>query len=344
MRFTSKHPVVLSTSRAGALAEGTLPPAREKPAAGLLFGLAAYGYWGLMPVYFKAVQEVPPGKLLAHRVVWCAPLMVLALTLLRRWPDFIRCLSSRRLRGLLTVSSLLIATNWLLYILGVTTGRVVETSLGYFINPLFSVLLGILFFRERLRPWQTAAVLLAAAGIAYSLRSLGGVPWIALGLAGSFGLYGLVRKVSGVESLTGLTVETLVLTPPAVGYLVWQSAQGNAVFGGVGTVGRILVLASGVVTAIPLLCFGAAARRLPLSTLGFLQYIAPSMQLALAVGWYGEPFTVDHAISFGFIWAGLALFSAESIFVRHRVEGEAPLAPSPTATCGPINQHDRRMA
>jgi chloramphenicol-sensitive protein RarD len=270
--------------------------------------------------------------------------MVLALTLLRRWPDFFRCLSSRRLRGLLTVSSLLVATNWLLYILGVTTGRVVETSLGYFINPLFSVLLGILFFRERLRPWQTAAVLLAAAGIAYSVRSLAGVPWIALGLAGSFGLYGLVRKVSGVESLTGLTVETLVLSLPAAGYLVWQSAQGNAIFGGVGTAGRMLVLASGVVTAIPLLCFGAAARRLPLSTLGFLHYISPSMQLALAVGWYGESFTVDHAISFGFIWAGLALFSAESIFVRHRVEDEAPLAPRPTTTCGPINQHDRRMA
>jgi len=344
MSFDSKHLVGVGTSWAGAPAQGTFPPAREKAAAGLLFGLAAYAYWGLMPVYFKAVQEVPPGELLAHRIVWCALLMVLVLTLLRRWPDFFRCLSSRRLRVLLTVSSLLVAANWLLVMIGVTTGRVVETSLGYFINPLFSVLLGILFLRERLRPWQTAGVLLAVAGIAYSLRSLGGVPWIALGLAGSFGLYGLVRKVSGVETLTGLTVETLVLTLPAMGYLVWQSAQGNAVFGGVGTVGRILVLASGVVTAIPLLCFGAAARRLPLSTLGFLHYISPSIQLALAVWLYGEPFTVDHAISFGFIWAGLALFSAESIFVRHRVEDEAPLAPSPTATCGTINQHNRSIA
>jgi chloramphenicol-sensitive protein RarD len=160
------------------------------------------------------------------------------------------------------------------------------------------------------------------------------VPWSALGLAGSFGLYGLVRKVADVEALTGLTVETLVLTLPAVGYLVWQSAQGNAVFGGVGATGQILVLASGVVTAIPLLCFGAAARRLPLSTLGFLQYVAPSMQLALAVWWYGEAFAVDHAISFGFIWAGLALFSAESILVRRRVDDEAPLAPIHAAEGG----------
>jgi chloramphenicol-sensitive protein RarD len=351
MRFTSKHLVVLGTSRAGAPAEGTLPPARENAAAGLLFGVAAYAYWGLTPVYLKAVQEVPPGELLAHRIVWCALLMVLVLTLLRRWPDFFRCLSSRRLRGLLTVSSLLLATNWLLFILGVTTGRVVETSLGYFIIPLFSVLLGVLFLGERLQPWQTVAVLLSGAGIAYSVMSLGGVPWIALGLGGSFGLYGMVRKVSGVEALTALTVETLVLTLPAVGYLVWQSARGNAVFGSIGATGQILVLASGVVTAIPLLCFGAAARRLPLSTLGFLHYISPSMQLALAVGWYGEPFTVDRAISFGFIWASLALFSAESILVRRRVDDEAPLAPMAPTDCSreavildSINQHDRRMA
>jgi chloramphenicol-sensitive protein RarD len=281
--------------------------------------------------------------------------MVLVLTLLRRWPDFFRCLSSRRLRGLLTVSSLLVATNWLLVIIGVTTGRVVETSLGYFIIPVFSVVLGVLFLRERLRPWQTVAVLLSAAGIAYSVRGLGGVPWIALGLAGSFGLYGLVRKVSGVEAMTGLTVETLVLTLPAVGYLVWQSAQGNAVFGGIGATGQILVLTSGVVTAIPLLCFGAAARRLPLSTLGFLHYVSPSMQLALAVCWYGEAFTVDRAISFGIIWASLALFSAESILVCRRVDDEAPLnsteglmAPTDCSReaviFDSINQHDRRMA
>ncbi len=342
MSFGSKHLVGvggssgigLETARTGTPAGGRLRPAGKKAAGGLLFGLAAYGYWGLMPVYYVAVQEVPPGELLAHRIVWCALLMVLVLAALRRWPDLVRCLSSRRLLGLLTVSSLLNASNWLLYILSVVTGRIVETSLGYFINPLFSVLLGVLFLRERLRPWQTVAVLLAAAGIAYSVRSLGGVPWIALGLAGSFGLYGLVRKVADVDALTGLTIETLVLTLPAVGYLVWQSAQGNAVFGGVGATGQILVLASGVVTAIPLLCFGAAARRLPLSTLGFVQYVAPSMQLALAVLWYGGAFTVDHAISFGFIWAGLALFSAESILVRRRVEDEAPLAPIPAAEGG----------
>jgi chloramphenicol-sensitive protein RarD len=295
------------------------PPKGEIPTAGLLFGLAAYGWWGLQPIYFKAMKEVPPTVLLAHRTIWCAAFLVFLLSALRRWPDFLRCLKSKRLVALLATSSVLLAANWLLFIVGVATNRLVETSLGYFINPLVSVALGVAVLRERPSRLQTIAILLAVTGIAHRIYSLGELPLIALGLAGSFGLYGLVRKIANVESLTGLTLETLVLAPAGISYLVWQVAHRNDLFGNVSPVTRGLVLASGVITSIPLLCFGAAARRLPLSTLGFLQYVAPSLQLALAVCWYGEAFSLDHGISFGFIWAGLALFTAESIFMRRRV-------------------------
>jgi chloramphenicol-sensitive protein RarD len=294
-------------------------------AAGMLYGLAAYGLWGLMPLYFGAVTPpVGPGELLAQRIVWCFVLLVVVLTLLRRWPDFGRCMRSRRQVGLLVISSGLLAANWLVYLHGVATARIVQTSLGYFINPLFSMLLGVVFFRERLRPWQAVAVLLAAVGVVYHVRALGEPPWIALAIAGSFGLYGLVRKVVPVDALVGLTVETVVLLPAAVGFLVWQASTGTNVFGRQSLRIDLLVLASGVVTAVPLVCFGAAARRLPLTTLGFIQYLAPSLQLALAVARFGEPFTAEHAISFGFIWAGLALFSVESLLARRRQQEPAP--------------------
>jgi chloramphenicol-sensitive protein RarD len=211
-----------------------------------------------------------------------------------------------------------LAANWLCYIASVVSGRIVESSLGYFINPLFSVLLGIVFLRERPGRLQIAAIVLPAIGIAYIVLRLPYVPWIALGVASTFGLYGLVRKVARVESLIGLTLETSILTPVAMGYLICQSLIGSDVFGGLGTASRILVFASGAITAIPLLFFGAAARRLPLSTLGFLQFAAPSLQLALAVLLYGEPFSVDHAVSFGFIWAGLLLFSIDTVISARR--------------------------
>jgi chloramphenicol-sensitive protein RarD len=303
-----------------------LPTPDQTPVAGLLFGLATYAYWGFQPLYFKLVQQVPPAAMVAHRTTWCALLMVLLLTLLRRWADFFRSVSSKRLVVLLTCSSLLLATNWLIYIFGVVNGRIIETSLGYFINPLFSILLGIIFLRERPGPLQKIAILLAAVGIAYIIYRLGVVPWIALGVAGSFGLYGLVRKLARVETLIGLTIETLLLTPLTGGYLIWLLVRGDEFFGGVSERTRILVLASGVITAIPLLFFGAAARRLPLSTLGFLQFVAPSLQLVLAVWLYGEPFSADHAVSFGFIWAGLIFFSADLILAHRRVADQGRLA------------------
>jgi chloramphenicol-sensitive protein RarD len=288
----------------------------ENLSLGLIYGLAAYTYWGLQPLYFKYIKTVPAAALVAHRTISCAVFLLIFISVLRRWPAFWKCVSSKRLLALLTASSLLLAGNWLIYVASVVNNQLVETSLGYFINPLFSVFLGVVFFRERPGPLQTTAILLAAIGIGYLVVSLAIVPWMALGLAGCWGLYGLVRKVAAVESLTGLTVETMILAVPAAGYLAWESNRGHDIFGGLATGGGSLVLVSGLVTAIPLLWFGAAARRLPLSTLGFLQFIAPSLQLLLAVRGYGETFTGHHAITFGFIWAGLALFTAESIFRR----------------------------
>src|ERR1700693_2993894 len=194
-------------------------PKDDLPTAGLLFGLAAYGWWGLQAVYLKAMKEVPPTVLLAHRTIWCAVFLVFLLSVLRRWADFGRCLKSKRLVALLAPISVLLAINWLLFIVGVATNRMVETSLGYFINPLFSVLLGVIVLGERPRPLQMVAILMAVVGIAHRIYSLGELPLIALGLAGSFGLYGLVRKIANVESLTGLTLETLVLAPAGMSYL-----------------------------------------------------------------------------------------------------------------------------
>lgn len=293
---------------------------------GLAYGLAAYGWWGLMPLYFKAVQAVPGEELLAQRIVWCGLVLAILLTALRLGPEVARALRSRRTVGLLFVSAMLLAGNWLIYIHGVVSHQIVQTSLGYFINPLFSVLLGMIFLGERLRSWQWLAVALATAGVIVHFHALRGVPWIALGLAGSFGLYGLVRKVVPVDAVVGLTIETAVLLPAALGYVVWLAWAGRSALGAFDRQTDVLLVASGVVTAMPLLFFGAAARRLPLSTLGFLQYLAPSMQLALAVLCYDEPFDLGHAVSFGLIWAGLAVFTVGTVLVRWDAERSAARA------------------
>jgi chloramphenicol-sensitive protein RarD len=273
-----------------------------------------------MPLYFREVRAVRPVEILAHRIVWCLVLLAVVLTAWRRWPAFGRCLRSPRLLALLFVTALLVGGNWLIYIYSVASGRVSQSSLGYFILPLFSMFLGMIFFRERLRPWQWAAVALAAAGVLYHVAAVGETPWIALGLAVTFGVYGLIRKVAGVDGLVGVAVEALLLAPAALALLAWDAARGANAFGrGDGWVDGLL-LASGLVTAVPLVCFGEAARRLPLTTLGFLQYLAPSLQLALAVLLFKEPFGVEHAISFGLIWAGLAIFSVESILARYQQE------------------------
>jgi chloramphenicol-sensitive protein RarD len=303
---------------------------RREQRGGLFYGLAAYGLWGLMPLYFLAVDRAGPLEILAHRIVWCLVLLVVLLTLYRSWPDLARSLRSRKTVLLLLAGGVLIAFNWFIYIYGVSARRVVENSLGYFINPLFSVLLGVVFFRERPRPGQWAALALAAAGMVYLVARVGTVPWIALSLAGSFGLYGLARKVAPVDALVGLFVETAVLAPVAAGCVLYWHATGTAAVDRFGWGFFGLLVLGGPATALPLLCFGRAARLLPLSTIGFLQYLAPSLQFILAVSLLGEPFRPEQQISFGCIWAALAIYTAESLLVqRIRARERFVVAPYP---------------
>jgi chloramphenicol-sensitive protein RarD len=279
----------------------------------LLYAFACYGLWGIAPIYFKAVISVPPLELLAHRVLWSLLFLGLILSWQRRWGIIFACLREPRLRLGLTVSAVLVAINWLAYIYGVATAQIVQTSLGYFINPLVSVLLGMLILGERLRGMQVLAVLLAASGVVLLANMAGELPWIALTVAFSFGLYGLVRKVLPVDAVVGLAVETIVLTPVAVAYLFWLIWDGQVHFLAGDTGMDMLLAVSGVVTSVPLLCFAQAARRLRLTTLGMVQYLAPSLQFLFAVFVYREPFHFWQGVCFGCIWAALALYTLDAL-------------------------------
>ena len=282
-----------------------------------------------MPLYFRIVAEVAPFELLTHRIVWSVVLLAGLMTVLRRWPAVGVCLRQPRMWALLGASTVLIAINWFVFIIGVSTRQVVQNSLGYFINPLFSILLGVLVFRERLRGAQWVALALASCGLVYLIVARGELPAIALTVASSFALYGLVRKVAPVESLVGLTVETMFLGPVAAACLLYWGGRGELTFGTMGTAVYAAILASGVVTAVPLLCFGAAARRLPLTTMGFLQFLAPTSQFLLALFVFGEPFRPEQQVGFPLIWAGLAIVSIDALMAR-RARGRAK-APSPVA-------------
>jgi chloramphenicol-sensitive protein RarD len=279
----------------------------------LLYGLAAYGIWGLVPLYFDAVKTVPAPEMLAHRIVWSVVFLAGLLTLARRWSEMRRCLRSPPVMIRLLSTTILIALNWLVFIHGVITGQVVQTSLGYFILPLVSILLGLMFLGERLRPLQWAAVALAAAGVANLVFRAGEVPWIALTLGVSFSIYGLLRKQVAVDGLVGLSIETMLLSPIASGFLLWLAFTGQSTMGAHTRTLDVLVLFSGVVTTVPLFCFGEAARRLPLTTLSFLQYLSPSLALLVAVTYLGEDFGPEKQLSFAFIWAALLVFTFASI-------------------------------
>jgi chloramphenicol-sensitive protein RarD len=290
----------------------------SSPVAGVLYGVSAYGIWGLvLPLYFKLLGGIAPLEVLAHRVVWSVVLLVLLLGVLRRWPEMKACLRRPALIGALAVSAALMAGNWFVYIYGVMTNQVLQASLGYYICPLLNVLLGVVFLRERLRPMQGLAVLLAGLGVGYMILAVGVIPWLALALAGSFAGYALIRKLTPVDGLIGVSVESLLMGPLGAGYLAFCAWQGTAAFTqGVGWTALLMV--SGVLTAVPLLCFGQASRRLPLSTLGFLQYLTPSLQLGLAITAFHEPLTTAHAVTFSCIWAGLLLFSIDSVRTRRK--------------------------
>lgn len=285
---------------------------RRRARVGVAYALAAYGAWALVAVYFRAIREVPPLEVLAHRAVWSALLLALILLAQRRWRDVAAALRNRRTLAWLGGSTLLIAGNWLTFFLAVAHEQVLQASLGYFINPLVNVLLGFVFLGERLTRPQGFSVLLAAAGVAYLTVSYGQLPVIALILALSFGFYGLLRKTAAVEGLTGLLVETLLLSPLALAYLGYVMWRGESVFGAVSWRMDLLLALGGVVTAVPLLWFANAARRLRLATLGFLQYIAPTGQFFLAVLAFGEPFSRTQMVSFTLIWIALAIYSLDT--------------------------------
>lgn len=286
---------------------------REDTRKGVVYGIAAYGIWGLVPIYFKAVMEVPALEVLAHRVVWSVAMLVPLVLILGKFSEVRQALRNRKTLLVLLLTTVLIATNWFLFIWAVATNRVLDASLGYFINPLVNVVLGVLFLGERLSRPAAVAVVLAGAGVAVQVVMIGALPWIALALALSFGFYGLLRKTASVGSMVGLTIETSILMPVAVIYLAWARKTGGLYLGtGELATDGLLVLA-GVVTTLPLLFFTSAARRLPLATLGFLQYLAPSGQFLLAVLAYGEALSPAHLATFGCIWLALAIFTADQI-------------------------------
>jgi len=287
-------------------------------AVGVVYGLAAGVAWGVGPIYWKALATVPEVEIVTHRIVWSVPFLALLITLTGQWGEARRAVGERRRLVPLLATALLISINWGVYIWAVNAGFVLEASLGYFMSPLVGVLLGVVFLRERLRVWQGVAIVLAAAGVATQAIAVGTLPWIGLTLAFSFGFYGLLRKVMAVGPVVGLGVETTLLLPLAIGYVVFVESQGRGHLGALSAQEVVLVLLSGAFTALPLLFFTAAARRLRYSTVGLLQYTAPSLQFALAVLVYGEAFTRAHLILFACVWAALLLYSADSIRAHRR--------------------------
>ncbi len=281
--------------------------------SGLAFALGAYFLWGLFPLYWKPLSHIPPTEILAHRMVWAALFLMVLLTVQKNWSWLPKALASPRTVAVFTLSSLLLSSNWLIYIWAVATDHVLESSLGYFITPLINIVLGRLVLGERLRPVQALAVGLAFAGVGWLTFMVGNLPWIALALALSFGAYALLRKTAQLGSIEGLSLESLLMLAPAAGYLVWLQFNGSAHLGHDSAMVNTMLLASGAVTAIPLLLFGAGARRLTLATLGLVQYISPTLQFLLGVFLYHEPFDAQKLVGFVLIWLALAVYSAEGL-------------------------------
>jgi chloramphenicol-sensitive protein RarD len=296
---------------------------------GVWYAAGAYVAWGLFPVYWKQVDRLPAIEVIGHRILWS----FLTLAALIAFTDHRKAFKvtelSRRVVLIYTASAVLISINWFTFVWAVNSGFVVETSLGYFINPLVSVLFGVVLLRERLRPLQWLAIALAAAGVAYLSVVHGSIPWIALVLAVSFGSYGLLKKTAPLGAVDGLTVETGLLFLPALGYLWYLEAAGYGAFlRGTGFVQAVLV-GAGPVTTIPLLLFASAARRIPLSLIGVLQYIAPSLQFLFGVLLYREPFTRAQLVGFGLVWSALLVFGVEGVWTHRRYSSPVPAVEVP---------------
>jgi len=296
---------------------------------GFLLGAAAYVMWGLFPLYWKLLAPAGAVEILAHRIVWSLVVMVGLTLLLRRTTQLRGILRDRRVLVLLCVASVVIGLNWGGFIYGVNHDRVVEVSLGYFINPLVTVLLGVVVLGERLRPTQWGAMGIAALAVVILTVDYGHPPWIAFLLAGSFGTYGLAKKKADVEAVESLTFETLVLTPVALAYLVWLWTQSDSTFGSEGITHSLLLASTGLVTAIPLICFGAAAIRISMTTIGLLQYLAPTIQFALGLLVFHEAMTPVKWIGFALVWLALAIFTGEAL--RHHRRTQLRLAAEASA-------------
>jgi chloramphenicol-sensitive protein RarD len=280
---------------------------------GLAYGITAYLLWGIAPLFWKLLRQVSWVEILAHRVVWGVIAFGAIAWLAGVTPLVREAARDRRTLAAMALSGVMLVINWGTFIWSVASGHILDASLGYFIIPLISVGLGMVVLGERLRRLQWVAIAAAAGGVAIQTWSAGGLPWISIVVATSFGIYGLVRKVARVDSLVGSTLETALLVPVAAGYLAILALRGGGQLGHTDTSTELLLLSTGIVTAGPLLCFNSAARRLPLSTLGFLQYLGPSCQFLLAVALYHEPFASSRLVAFGFIWLGLALFSLDAV-------------------------------
>ncbi len=291
---------------------------RDEARAGALAATLCYLLWGLVPLYWTRLAAIAPLELIAHRHVWSLVLLAVLVGAQGGFTTVAAALRSPRSVGTHLLSASLLTLNWLVYVWGVNTGHVIETSLGYFLVPLVNVATGRLVLHEELRRGQWLAIGLAAAGVAVMIAQLGRPPWIALCLAATWGAYSLMRKRSPLGALPGLTLETLLLAPAALGYLAWRQHTGEGAVGRIDPATLALLLCSGVITAVPLLLFGYGARRIRLSTLGLLQYVAPSVQLLLGIWVYHEPFSRARAFSFSFIWAALALYTLDNLIAQRR--------------------------
>ncbi len=281
--------------------------------------IGAYGLWGIFPIYWKQLQQVPATEIIGHRIVWSLVFVFGMVVFKKRFRVMLQTIRNPRMVLIYGIAAAVLTVNWTTYVWGINAGYIVESSLGYFINPLVSVLLGVIFFRERLRVLQWAAIALAAVGVGYLTVRYGSLPWIALVLAFSFGTYGLIKKSAPLEALEGLSVELCLLFIPAMLYLLFLESKGVGTFGHADLSSLLLAL-GGIVTAAPLLMFAGAARRIPLSMVGILQYIGPTLQFSIGVWVYGEEFSRTRFTGFCFIWAALLIYTVEGLYARQRKE------------------------
>lgn len=290
---------------------------------GVLYGIGAYGLWGFFPIYWKLLHSVSALELIGHRIAWSFLMLAAVILIAGQWAD-LRAALTRRTFLIYSTASVLIAGNWLMYVWAVNAGHIVETSLGYFINPLLSVLLGLIILREKLRPAQWIPILLAFAGVTYLTMTFGRPLWIALTLAFSFGFYGLVKKLAPLSALQGLALETGILFIPALSCMIYMEANGTAAFLHASLTLDLLMIGAGAVTIVPLLMFALAAKRIPLTSIGILQYLAPTIQFLIGIFIYKEPFDRTRLIGFSLVWLALIIFGAEN-YLASRV----PVEPIP---------------